>query len=121
MARKQPQKTPDSQVQQIVAQTAAAIAVPPDCLPEVRPGRPRGAKTADRPEAICRPGRCPRCKSSRRRAFRDGPVNEMFVTMQVSGETYNHQLWRNTECLDCGQHYRVIEYRYEPQPQGTAE
>ena len=79
-----------------------------------QPGRPKGSKSVERPEAILRPAQCPRCKSTRREAFRDGPLNEMRVTMQVGGETFNHQLWRNTKCVDCGQNYRVIEYRFEP-------
>ena len=87
----------------------------------IRPGRPKGSKNLARPEAILRPAQCPRCKSTRRGPFRDGPVNEMHVSMDVAGEVFNHQLWRNTKCLDCGQNYRVIEYRFEPAGEEAGE
>jgi len=77
-------------------------------------GRPAGSKTRERPEAAYRPAQCPSCKSTRREPFRDGPVNQQSCTIEVDGQTYNRQIWRNTRCKDCGQHYRVIEYRYEP-------
>ena len=84
-------------------------------------GRPKGSKTVDRPEAVLRPAACPSCRSTRRAPFRDGPLSEMRITMQVGGETYNRLLWRNTKCLDCGQQYRVIEYRFEPNPEPESE
>ena len=69
---------------------------------------------ASTPEAICRPALCPACTSSRRVAFRDGPVNEQWSAVEVDGQLYNHVIWRNTSCIDCGQRYRVLEYRNDP-------
>ena len=74
---------------------------------------------ASAPEAICRPAQCPACKSSRRAPFRDGPVNEQWITIDVAGQVYNHVIWRNTSCLDCGQRYRVLEYRHDPRPENA--
>jgi hypothetical protein len=77
-------------------------------------GRPEGAKSIERPLTTFRPAQCPTCQSSRRAPFRDGPVAEESIAVEIEGQVYNREVWRNTECLDCGQQYRVIEYRYEP-------
>jgi hypothetical protein len=49
-----------------------------------------------------------------REAFRDGPVTEERIGVEIREQFYNREIWRNTVCSDCGQRYRVIEYRYEP-------
>ena len=68
------------------------------------------------PEAIIRPAQCPRCKSTRRLPFRDGPLNTTAAPVRIGGELYNRQAWYSTTCSDCGQRYRVIRYGYEPDP-----
>jgi hypothetical protein len=83
-------------------------------LPRKKPGRPEGAKTQERPAVTVRPAQCPSCGSSRRAPFRDGPVADESIAVELEGQVYNRELWHNTSCLDCGQQYRVIEYRYEP-------
>ena len=67
-----------------------------------------------RPLVTCRPAQCPSCKSSRRAPFRDGPLATMQQTIEIDGLPYNRETWHNTKCVDCGQRYRIIEYRYEP-------
>lgn len=78
-------------------------------------GRPVGRQTEERPLAIFLPPRCPACSSTRREAFRDGPVADDRIHIEIDGQQFNRELWRNTTCLDCGQRYRVIEYRFEPE------
>ena len=75
---------------------------------------PAKRKRAERPEAVCRPAKCPSCGSTSREPFRDGPVARQTCTVEVGGQLYNRQIWRNTRCKDCGQRYRVIEYRNKP-------
>jgi hypothetical protein len=77
-------------------------------------GRPKGKKNIERREAAYKPAQCPACKSTRREPFRAGPVQTGNATVTVDGQVYNRQIWRNTKCKDCAQHYRVIEYRFEP-------
>jgi hypothetical protein len=89
-------------------------ASPSGDFPPGAAGRPKGARTGDRPTARYVPAQCPSCQSSRRAPFRDGPVFDERIPIEIDGRPYNRELWRDTCCLDCGQHYRVIEYRYEP-------
>ena len=79
-----------------------------------RPGRPAGRKSQERPVAMFRPPRCPTCGSTRREPFRDGPVADDRIAIEIDGQLYNREIWRNTRCQDCGQLYRVVEYRFEP-------
>jgi len=101
--------------------SAEAIAMPQILAPPPVPteeahrgGRPIGSRTQERPIAVFRPPRCPTCSSTRREAFRDGPVMDDRIPVEIDGQPYNRELWRNTRCLDCGQQYRVVEYRFEP-------
>jgi hypothetical protein len=86
--------------------------------PAAPTGRPRGSHTERRPAVVFRPPHCPTCQSTRRAPFRDGPVADFIaedrIAVVIDGATYNRELWRDTRCLDCGQAYRVIEYRFEP-------
>ena len=77
-------------------------------------GQPRGGEKQDRPQVVFRPPCCPVCHSANRAPFRDGPVLDERIGVEIDGVLYNHEIWRNTHCLDCAQHYRVIEYRFEP-------
>ena len=104
--------------QATASSSADVVAIEPavaEELDESRIGRPQGSKTQERPAVVFLPPHCPTCQSTRRSPFRDGPVADDRIEVEIGGRRYNRELWRNTSCLDCGQSYRVIEYRFEPE------
>ena len=81
-----------------------------------KPGRPEGAKTANRAPAISLPAACPTCGSTRREPYREGVLNDQRIAGEIRGHIYNRVVWRNTRCADCGQSITVREFLFEPDP-----
>jgi hypothetical protein len=98
---------------------------------------PAAAAAAKRPVVMHVPPACPSCHSTRRKSYRDGRLLDRWIYaheagpaemadapevaserigVEIRGQFYNREVWRNTQCADCGQHYRVVEYRFEPNP-----
>ena len=65
-------------------------------------GRPRGAKTVDKPESVAGLTRCKACHSTERERY----TNSRSVStcgIDPEGKPYNRVTWRNTRCKNCGQ------------------
>jgi len=76
-------------------------------------GRPEGAKTQPRPEAVAVPTRCPVCGSTERKPYTQTRVQEWAGT-DPDGHPYTHIVRRWTACAACGQ--ARIDRVYENRP-----
>lgn len=65
-------------------------------------GRPAGSKTQQRPHATAEPSRCPKCDSTKRKAYKGSP-RVLEQGGMLDGKPYTHVVWRRTACADCGQ------------------
>lgn len=77
-------------------------------------GRPLGAPNITATADVT-PSRCPKCKSSRRSAYR-----KTFERQFGPGTTPAGMIYRRTECLDCGQQRIDREPIFEPTPPAAA-
>lgn len=73
-------------------------------------GRPPGSKTRDYPQAEAQLTRCPRCGSTERQPYREGPIEHAHHGLTPTGEPYTHIVWRHTACKSCGQHRKDKSY-----------
>lgn len=65
-------------------------------------GRPQGAATKPKQEAIADPSRCGKCGSTNREPYHHKREME-YAGVDSSGKAYTHVVWRHTSCSDCGQ------------------
>lgn len=74
------------------------------------PGRPPGATTQDIPSVRVDAGRCPRCGSSRRSAYRQH--RELSGGTDADGHLFAAVVIRRCDCRDCGltRDERTFEY-----------
>lgn len=64
--------------------------------PAPKPKATRAIKT------VVRPGRCPKCESTRRAGYTSIVTRDIAGT--IDGHAYTHITWKRTKCRDCGQH-----------------
>lgn len=65
-------------------------------------GRPKGAKTVDKPESVAGLTRCRACNSTERERYTN-PRSVASCGIDPDGKPYNRITWRNTRCKNCGQ------------------
>lgn len=65
-------------------------------------GRPKGAKTEQREQAIAELSRCRRCQSTDREAYTGQPFTQRLSGTR-DGKPYNRVVRRRTRCRNCGQ------------------
>lgn len=76
-------------------------------------GRPPGAQNISGVVTV-QADRCKMCDSTRRAPYTNATVHDYPGIDETTGKPYTATVWRNTNCLDCGQRRRVREHRYEP-------
>ena len=76
-------------------------------------GRPKGAKTTQKPVQTVDVSTCPRCKSTQRTEYRQARPPLVCVGLSPSGQPYTSVHWRICTCRNCGQVRIDKEYRNE--------
>lgn len=79
------------------------------------PGRPPGAKTADRAHVAELRAQCPACRSTRRTRYFH--VTTIEHGGELDGHPYTHVEKKRATCADCGQALMVSVYLNKPRPE----
>lgn len=69
-------------------------------------GRPTGSKTDPAPSVDAPASRCPACGSTERKPYYGTPTELAYLFTDAAGNETTHVVWKNTNCLKCGQKRR---------------